>query len=81
MKKVFMAMAMASLMLAAVACGNSKKGEAAAEEAAVEVVACECDSTKCECDSTKCAECKEECKEECKGECQGCCKDGECKAE
>lgn len=63
-----MAMAMASLLVAAISCGNSKKGEAAATETATEECvedSCKCgdkccDSTKTACcDSTKCASCTE----------------------
>lgn len=71
MKKVFMVIACASLVFAAVACNNgSKKGEAATEATeTVEVSAdscscCAADSTKCaSCDSTKCASCES---------CEGC---------
>ena len=70
MKKVFMMLAFAAMLFASVscACGNCKKGEAAAEEEAVECVA---DSAACcgACaDSTKCEGCEKPCENCCKAE-------------
>lgn len=59
MKKVFMALAIASMAMFAISCGNSKKG--AAEEEVVVEEACECCEGECSCDSTKCACCDSTC--------------------
>lgn len=57
MKKVFMSMAIVAAMLVAASCGNNaqKKAAEAAEPAATEECAGQCDSCKVECtDSTAC---------------------------